>query len=111
MSRYFVLPYEPVGPGGDIFFRRPSKDWPEGWYLLYVGEAKLGQVMKGTRGHWIGLSFNDYSEFFGVRQMEGFATRWDASTFIIKHHGYWMQNERRMKADHERHKKEFGFSV
>jgi hypothetical protein len=95
MSRYFVLPEEGVGPGGDIIFR--SLRTP-GVYALYAGEAMFGTVHKiGSK--WAGVSWKEHSEFFGnVRKIDGFATRLDAATFVIKHHGYWMQDERESRA-------------
>jgi hypothetical protein len=99
MSRFFVLPTEEVGPGGDIVFRRhPGMD---GWYLVEVGGQRLGTVGQHRRGHWWGQSNAKESEFFGVKGMEGFATRYDAATFVIKTHGYWMRNERESIRMHE----------
>lgn len=93
MSRYFVQPESGIGPGGDIVFRRHPVY--ERWYLLWVGDKVFGQIMRDRRERWSGLSQADDSEFFGIRMMEGFADRMAAATFVIKHHGYWMQDERR----------------
>jgi hypothetical protein len=86
MSRYFVLPEDGIGPGGDITFR---KGYGEQVYSVWVGETFAGQVCKLRA--WAAVSWNKHpSEFFKVNNMQGFATRLDAATFIIKHHGYWM---------------------
>lgn len=94
MSRFFVLATEGVGPGGDIYFRKNKGN--NRWYDLYLDKVKIGQVMdtsyRGGRS-WTGLSFARDSKWFNVRMMEGFATRMDAATFVIKHNGYWMRNE------------------
>lgn len=98
MSRYFVQAEDGIGPGGDIFFRR-FPGVPE-WYRLYVGDAYLGQVMKGRVGRsWTALSHDSNSgDLMGeVRSLEGFATRWHAAGFIIRRHGYWLRNEREQK--------------
>jgi hypothetical protein len=91
VSRYFVLPETGIGPGGDIVFRKHN----DISYLVYVGDQMLGQVSKLRYSGWWGTSYNrKRSEFFNIRQMEGFATRFHAASFIIKHHGYWMHDER-----------------
>ena len=92
MSKYFVLAEDDIGPGGDIIFRAAVGG--EGWYNLFLDTKRLGQVIKGHDNNWIGLSHANSSEFFGVRMIEGFANRMAAATFVIKHHGYWMRNER-----------------
>ncbi len=92
MSKYFVRAEDGIGPGGDIIFRAAGGH--EGWYNLFLDDKKLGQVIKGRDNNWIGLSNAAQSEFFGIRMIEGFANRMAAATFVIKHHGYWMQNER-----------------
>jgi hypothetical protein len=88
MSRFFILPENGIGPGGDIIFRKGGIGW-----LLYADGTLLGQLSQRNR-KWTGISHAHSSEFFKVRMMDGFATRMDAATFIIMHHGYWMQNER-----------------
>lgn len=98
MSRYFVLPEEGVGPGGDITFRRHS---PAGCYRLFVGEAFFGLTSYLGRT-WHAVSWAEASEFFSVRDLEGFATRFDAARFVIKHHGYWMRNERESRSIQDR---------
>jgi hypothetical protein len=90
MSRYFVLPEEGIGPGGDITFRRyPAM---HGW-KLFVGDTFFG-IVSNLNGTWTGTSWAQESEFFSVRQLDGFATRLKAAAFVIKHHGYWMWDER-----------------
>jgi hypothetical protein len=106
MSKYFVLPTEGVGPGGDIVWRKRKKLSPDDrpWYYLYVGDVLLGEVAQGGEGSadsWWGCSRARGSEFFGIRAMCGFARRWDASKFVIQHHGYWMQNVRESRKYHE----------
>lgn len=92
MSKYFVQPEDGIGPGGDVVFRKHGA-YPD-WYHLCLNETKIGQVMRGRDKNWIGLSNSSNSEFFGIRMIEGFANRMAAATFVIKHHGYWMQDER-----------------
>lgn len=100
MSKHFVLATEGVGPGGDIFFRHHPSD---NWYSLFVGDVKFGLVIKcSITGTWMGISYAEESEFFGVRSLDGFATRMGAATFIIKHHGYWLRDERELKKDLEK---------
>lgn len=92
MSRYFVLPEEGIGPGGGITFI------PHGYsYKLMVGGVYFGLV-SNLGGTWDGMSAAETSEFFGVRQLDGFATRLKAAAFVIKHHGYWMRDEREYRA-------------
>jgi hypothetical protein len=88
MSRFFVLPEDGIGSGGDIVFKRHVLNA----YTLWVGNIMLGQVWKLRT--WTGISHAETSEFFNVHYMEGFATRMDAAGFVIKHHGYWMRDER-----------------
>lgn len=89
-----MLPEDGIGPGGDITFRGHS---PRGSYRLFVGDKLFGVVSYLGRT-WHGVSLAAASEFFGVRQLEGFATRLDAAGFVIRHHGYWMRNERKSRA-------------
>lgn len=97
MSKFFVLAEEGIGPGGDIFFRKAHAEYS--WYSVFLDDVKIGQVMEtgvGSRIRWSGLSFARESQWFAIRSMDGFADRMSAATFIIKHHGYWMTNERDM---------------
>lgn len=98
MSRYFVLPEEGIGPGGDITFRRHQ---PRSCYRLFVGDKLFG-VVSWTGRTWHGMSTAAESEFFSIRAMDGFATRLDAAGFVINHHGYWMRNEREARSIYER---------
>ena len=95
MSRYFVLPEEGIGPGGDIIFRHHSL---ANSYRLFVGEQFFGLTFINMGHSWSSVSWAESSEFFGVDALEGFATRLDAATFVIKHHGYWMNAEREARA-------------
>lgn len=103
MSKYFVVPKEGVGPGGDIVFRKHGGPYP-GWYNLFVGGVQLGLVIDSGRGLWEAQSYGPHpNEWFGeINGMDGFGTRYAAAQFIIKHHGYWLHNERDRKADRER---------
>jgi len=95
MSKYFVLGEDGIGPGGQIYFRKCHPEYK--WYDIYLDDIKIGKVMEHrirTRVSWAGLSIAEDSEWFKTRQLDGFATRLDAATFVIKHHGYWMQRER-----------------
>lgn len=93
MSRYFVLPEDGIGPGGYIVFRKRQ----DGMYTLYVGDKFFGTV-HNLKWHWAAVSWNEQpSEFFNVNDLDGFATRLHAAQFIIKHHGYWMRDERERK--------------
>lgn len=92
MSRYFVLPEENIGPGGDIIFRKHGYG-----YLVCVGEARLGMVTQLPSG-WSGLSYAPASRWFSIRSLDGFASRLTAAQFVIKHHGYWMRSERESRA-------------
>jgi len=103
MSRHFVLPEAGIGPGGDIIFRKCHPEYQ--WYSVCLGNEKIGQAMLDTRDRWIGLSNAEESEWFNVRMLSGFATRYDAATFVIKHNGYWMRNEREMEESKERAEK------
>src|SRR6185312_4225916 len=94
MSKYFVLPEKDVGSGGQIYFRKGHPEY--NWYNLFLDEIKIGKIMAGHRTGWVGLSYAQESEWFGVRMLEGFATRMDAATFVIKHNGYWMHREKEM---------------
>lgn len=94
MGRYFVQKEDEVGPGGDISFRKGHPKYR--WYRVFVGDKCFGMVMEnGPRKsvRWNALSYAKKSDWCAIRSMNGFATRMDAATFIIKHHGYWMQNE------------------
>jgi hypothetical protein len=95
VSRFFVQAEKGVGPGGDIIFRRAHKEYS--WYHVYLDDEKIGMVMENgarSRIRWTGLSYAKDSIWFVPRSMEGFADRMSAATFIIKHHGYWMRDER-----------------
>jgi hypothetical protein len=94
MSKYFVIAEDGVGPGGDIYFRKDAGN--DRWYSLYLDKVKIGLIMDSSfRGgrSWTGLSLAKDSKWFNVRMIEGFATRMAAATFVINHHGYWMQKE------------------
>jgi len=103
MSRFFVLREEGVGPGGDIIFRKCHPEYQ--WYYVCLDDVKIGQAMLDTMNRWTAISFAEHSEWFNVNSMEGFATRYDAARFVIKHNGYWMHQEKDMKASHERAEK------
>lgn len=95
MSKYFVLREEGIGPGGQIVFRRAHQEYS--WYNVFLDDVKIGQIMETgvrSRRRWTAISFAKESKWFAVRSMEGFADRMCAATFIIKHHGYWMSDER-----------------
>jgi hypothetical protein len=95
MSRYFVQSEDGIGPGGDIIFRKAHTKYA--WYDVYLDDVKIGKVMETgarSRRRWTGLSYAKESIWFVPRSMEGFADRMSAATFIIKHHGYWMLEER-----------------
>jgi hypothetical protein len=104
MSRHFVLAEDGVGPGGQIYFRRhPGSD---SWYTLYLDDYKAGIIMKDSCwGNWNAVSYFDDSEWFRVRSMDGFSRRMAAAEFIIKHHGYWLRNERDDEKSNERAEK------
>lgn len=106
VSKYFVQSENGIGPGGQVYFRKGHLEY--NWYDVYLDDIKIGKVMSavGNRVRWTGLSYAKDSEFFKIRTMEGFATRWDAATFIFKHHGYWMRDERRTLEDIARLEKE-----
>lgn len=95
MSRFFVLAEDGVGPGGQIYFRKHKGS--DRWYNLFLDEYKAGMIMKDpTWGNWNALSYCDDSQWFAVRSMDGFSRRMAAAEFIIKHHGYWLRQERDM---------------
>lgn len=95
VSRFFVLAEEGVGPGGQIYFRRHKGS--DRWYNLYLDDYRAGMVMKDpVWNNWNALSHCDDSKWFAVRSMDGFSRRMAAAEFIIKHHGYWLNNERDM---------------
>lgn len=97
MSRYSVYPEEGIGPGGEIVFRK-HPNVVKNWYDLYVGDVHLGVAILFMR-YWTGISYNSKpSEFFNVHSMQGFASRSFAGDFIIRHHGYWMRQEREMRS-------------
>lgn len=98
MSRYFVLPEEGVGPGGDIFFRRHSIGLP-GWYRLHLDDVSLGLVHKGLAPWqgWVACSEN----FDAARRVvEGFTSRWYVGRYVIQHHGCWLHNEKEQDRMH-----------
>lgn len=88
MSRWFVQPEEGIGPGGDIVFSKHATGWK-----VMVGDTYFGMVFHLGRS-WSAVSDKDESEFFLLRSMDGFATRLTAASFVIRHHGYWMRDER-----------------
>jgi hypothetical protein len=90
MSRYFVLPEEGIGEGGDIYFRH----WQPNFYRLFVGEKDMGFVVKTHIG-WNAFSSNISGDI--LNSMDGFRTRLQAGFFIIKHHGYWLREKREMR--------------
>lgn len=92
MSKCFVLAESGIGPGGQIYFRKHKGN--NEWYRLFLDNEEIGVVMKDCFGHWSALSNARQSYWFKTRMIEGFATRMTAATFIIKHHGYWMRQER-----------------
>ncbi|UUG69401.1 hypothetical protein SEA_SHAM_66 [Streptomyces phage Sham] len=93
MSRFFVLPEEGVGPGGQIYFRKHKGN--SRWYNLFLDDYKAGIIMKDpVWNNWNATSYCDDSEWFVVRSLDGFSRRMAAAEFIIKHHGYWLHNER-----------------
>lgn len=96
MGKSFVLAEPGVGPGGDIIFRKHKG--ADGWYNVFLDDVKIGIIMKDPCwGNWNALSHCEESKWFAVRTMDGFSTRMGAATFIIKHHGYWLSNEREMQ--------------
>lgn len=98
MSRYAVLPEDGVGPGGVIVFRRGRI---ERTWALHVGSELFGMIFQWPGGDWEGQSTGPHprNDFFGeINRLRGFATRFDAATFIIKHHGYWLREEREQRA-------------
>lgn len=109
MSKFFQLPEEGIGPGGTWYFRKHT--YYDNWYYFYVGDERLGEVMSTRKGEWSGLSHNDYSEFFGVRMIEGFSSRYHAAVFILQHHGYRMRDQRRWKKQNEEIDRKYGLSV
>lgn len=87
------MPEAAVGPGGDIVFRRMKPAYIAYMgYSLYVGDELFGIIAPDRGRRWTAISHGKTSVHFGVRMMTGFATRLDAATFIIKHHGYWMRD-------------------
>lgn len=93
MSRFFVLAEEGVGPGGQIYFRkhRGNKDW----YNVFLDDVKIGMIAKDpVWKNWNALSYCDDSKWFAIRRMDGFSRRMAAAEFIIKHWGYWLNDER-----------------
>ncbi|QNN99173.1 hypothetical protein SEA_FAUST_70 [Streptomyces phage Faust] len=99
MSRFFVQREDGIGPGGDIIFRKGHPEYK--WYRVFVDDKCFGIIMKDvhSRARWSAVSYAEESDWFATRSMEGFATRLDAATFIIKHHGYWMRDEHRHQRD------------
>ena len=92
MGKYFVLPEDGVGPGGDIIFRRYGANHPN-WYRVCVGDESLGMVHKGHAPFlgWIASSHNFNAR---IRCVEGFRSRMHAATYLIKHRGYWLRDEK-----------------
>jgi hypothetical protein len=93
MSRFFVLPEDGVGPGGQIYFRKHKGN--DRWYNLFLDDYKAGMITKDpVWNNWNAISYCEDSEWFRVRSLDGFSRRMAAAEFIIKHHGYWLHNER-----------------
>lgn len=93
MSRFFVLAEDGIGPGGQIYFRKHRGN--DRWYNLFLDDYLAGMVMKDPIfDSWNALSYCNDSQWFAGRSMDGFATRRAAADFIIKHHGYWLRQER-----------------
>ncbi|AXG66186.1 hypothetical protein SEA_ANNADREAMY_66 [Streptomyces phage Annadreamy] len=93
MSRFFVLPEDGIGPGGQIYFRKHKGN--DRWYNLFLDDKKVGMIMKDpVWNNWNAISYCDDSRWFAVRTMDGFSRRMAAAEFIIKHWGYWLSDER-----------------
>lgn len=110
MGRYLVQPDPEVGPGGDVVFRKHPATSPahDGAWVLYVGEKVFGTILP-MYGHtrtftsaprsWTAISNGKGNELIALRMMDGFASRWHAAVYIIKHHGYWLAEERKSRRD------------
>ena len=101
MGRYLVQPDPEVGPGGDVVFRKHPATSPahDGAWVLYVGEKVFGTIVpqfvhSDTPSSWTAISNGKGNELVALNMMDGFASRWHAAVYIIKHHGYWLAEER-----------------
>lgn len=104
VSRFFVLPEDGVGPGGQIYFRKHRGN--SDWYNVFLDDYKAGMIMKDpVWKNWNAISYREDSKWFLVRSMDGFSRRMAAAEFIIKHHGYWLTIERERLRDEIRGEK------
>lgn len=71
---------------GKVLDFKYKKDKDNFRTLFYVGDIFVGQIFHESTGKWavVGSGNNN----FALYPIHGFATRWDASQFLLKAEGY-----------------------
>ena len=76
------MPFSVVHNGKveDIHYRKSPQG--EGWYTVYLGTTRLGQLVKDDSRRWAVTGYhNKVTPHLGV--IEGFATRTDAMIMLL----------------------------
>ena len=65
-------------------------DTYKSWYLTNVGTTRIGYVIHNHIGYWTAISTADNP--LGLRKVDGFATRWTATEYLLRAHGIWKED-------------------
>lgn len=81
------MPYSCIHNGQVLDFKYvPHND---GQSLFYIGDILVGIVSKQYHRKWNAIALGLEENLIGMRMVSGFATRHDASAYLLTVQGYW----------------------
>lgn len=82
MSRYSAFD-KLTGQWAEITWRKQRLSDNAYRYIVKVGDRSIGEVWPTDKEGWLAISYAQGSELLGFRSVEGFASRWYATVYLL----------------------------